>query len=58
MTNSPGHLWREKWTALSGPLSQVPLKVEVERRKRLFSNQDITLLLGSEGTTPTGRNPS
>ena len=21
MTNSPGHLWRDKWTALSGPLS-------------------------------------
>jgi len=20
-TNSPGHLWRDKWTALSGPLS-------------------------------------
>jgi len=23
LTNPPGHLWREKWTALSGPLSQV-----------------------------------
>jgi len=22
MTNPPGHLWREKWTALSGPLSE------------------------------------
>ena len=22
MTNPPGHLWRDKWTALSGPLSQ------------------------------------
>ena len=21
--NHPGHLWRDKWTALSGPLSQV-----------------------------------
>ena len=21
LTNSPGHLWRDKWTALSGPLS-------------------------------------
>ena len=21
LTNPPGHLWREKWTALSGPLS-------------------------------------
>ena len=23
MTNPPGHLWRDKWTALSGPLSRV-----------------------------------
>jgi len=23
VTNPPGHLWRDKWTALSGPLSQV-----------------------------------
>jgi len=22
LTNPPGHLWRDKWTALSGPLSQ------------------------------------
>ena len=22
MTNPPGHLWRDKWTALSGPFSQ------------------------------------
>ena len=22
MTNLPGHLWRDKWTALSGPLTQ------------------------------------
>jgi len=22
MTNPPGHLWREKWTALCGPLSE------------------------------------
>ena len=21
LTNPPGHLWRDKWTALSGPLS-------------------------------------
>jgi len=21
LTNSPGHVWRDKWTALSGPLS-------------------------------------
>ncbi|MGB1592010.1 MAG: hypothetical protein ACPIOQ_04590, partial [Promethearchaeia archaeon] len=30
---------------------QVPLKVEVERRKRLFSNQDIMQLLDAEGVT-------
>ena len=23
MTNLPGHVWPDKWTALSGPLSQV-----------------------------------
>jgi len=22
LTNPPGHLWRDKWTTLSGPLSQ------------------------------------
>jgi len=22
MTNPPGHLWRDKWTALNGPLSR------------------------------------
>ena len=22
LTNPPGHLWHEKWTVLSGPLSQ------------------------------------
>ena len=25
LTNLPGHLWRDKWTALSGPLSITPL---------------------------------
>jgi hypothetical protein len=23
LTNPPGHVWREKWTALSGPLSEM-----------------------------------
>ena len=26
LTNPPGHLWCDKWTALSGPLSQVNKK--------------------------------
>ena len=30
MTNLPGHLWRDKWTALSGPLSD-----GVQPRRRL-----------------------
>ena len=25
LTNPPGHLWRDKWTTLSGPLLREPL---------------------------------
>ena len=27
LTNPPGHLWRDKWTALSGPLSRPRISV-------------------------------
>ena len=30
LTNPPGHLWRDKWTALSGPLS---LTLSAARRR-------------------------
>ena len=33
MTNSPGHLWRDNWTALSGPLS-VPREGSADFRPR------------------------
>ena len=29
LTNPPGHLWRDKWTALSGPLLLGDLAVEL-----------------------------
>jgi len=31
LTNPPGHLWREKWTALSGPLSQALFRVLINQ---------------------------
>jgi len=34
LTNLPGHLWRDKWTALSGPLSGLfPKKHKVQREE-------------------------
>ena len=29
-SNPPGHLWRDKWTALSGPLSLTPHHEQVD----------------------------
>ena len=41
MTNLPGHLWRDKWTALSGPLSGRGILVDAQ----LVSEVPAQLLL-------------
>ena len=33
MTNPPGHLWRDRWTAPSGPLSEHELFSETLKRE-------------------------
>ena len=43
LTNPPGHLWRDKWTALSGPLSVMVILPEkegtaFERGRRVIFN--------------------
>jgi len=41
--NPPGHLWRDKWTALSGPLSQGASYSVVWRTVGVVQNTTIDL---------------
>ena len=47
MANPPGHLWRDKWTALSGPLSQDT----IEKCQEDFGKVECLLIVrpGKEG---------
>ena len=47
MINPPGHLWRDKWTALSGPLSE-EVAAEEEEANRRAAQVDVR---GARGET-------
>ena len=49
MTNPPGHLWRDKWTALSGPFSEG--RDEIVRRD-VFQRQKLPSLVPSLAQAP------
>ena len=49
-TNSPGHVWREKWTALSGPLSQVSMECHTDAITCLVVDANF-LFTGSDDAT-------
>jgi len=40
LTNPPGHLWRDKWTNLSGPLPGTFVGDDVERTRHIQDSQD------------------
>jgi len=41
LTNPPGHLWRDKWTALSGPLSGWPHAPDRSERARGAGSENL-----------------
>ena len=46
LTNPPGHLWRDKWTALSGPLSGLRVWVLANRASRPGRGGETACALG------------
>ena len=47
LTNPPGHSWRDKWTALSGPIS--PRFGELGPRRLEKTDSTVALRLGTYG---------
>ena len=46
LTDPPGHLWRGKWTALSGRLSQVPVASNEEVTHESFMEKLSSAICG------------
>ena len=52
MTNSPGHLWRDKWTALSGPLSTEAGKDEEKHKSWKKTKKSMRFVLEEVSYAP------
>jgi len=44
VTDSPDHLWRDKWTALSGPLTRAPFQSKVDGFVPRGQNVDLGIV--------------
>ena len=52
LTNSPGHLWRDKWTALSGPRSPPLIPGRSQHDHRVIPSEGFRMLSRTTLLTP------